>query len=172
MTIPFRPLLSAGFLLLASSVCVSCSALWQPAADTRLRMAEPIAFTMQVDGEDRKVPMQIAPGKQEELVAKILQLEEIKDDDEALSFSCIPGYSYSLKCSLRKGNGEPRVHSFTVRRKTWIGNSTVYEFNARDYFTPASWENVAQQLYDADYDGHIDERFGGNSGTPLPGEGD
>ncbi len=125
---------------------------------------------MEVDGEGRKVQMQIVPDKQDELVAKILQLETIERGSKVLSASFIPGYSYSLQCSIQEGNGEPKVCSFIVKRKTWIGNSTVYEFDARDYFTPESWNEVSQKLYDADYDGHIDERFGDCTGTPLPQE--
>ncbi len=134
--------------------------------DKTLRMAEPVVFTMEVDG--KKVQMQMVPEKQDELVAKILQLETIERDSAVLSASFIPGYSYELNCSIREGNGEPRVRSFIVKRKTWIGNSTVYEFDARDYFTPESWDEVSQKLYDADYDGDIDERFGNSVGMPLP----
>ncbi len=134
--------------------------------DKTLRMVEPVAFTMEGDG--KKVQMQMVPEKQDELVAKILQLETINRDSDVLSASCIPGYSYELNCSIREGNGEPRVCSFSVKRKTWIGNSTVYEFDARDYFTPESWDEVRQKLYDADYDGYMDARFGDRVGTPLP----
>ncbi len=165
----FRYFSSVVCLLFVCAVCISCSVVQQlMPPDTPLRMAEPVAFTMEVDG--KKVQMQIVPEKRDELVAKILQLETVKRDSEALSVSCIPGYSYELSCSIREGNEEPRACSFFVRRKTWIGNSTVYEFDARDYFTPESWNEVSQKLYDADYDGDIDERFGNNVGTPLPAQ--
>ncbi len=158
--------------LLAGGSLSSCCSLEQEVH--RLHVVEPVTFTMVSDEKDGlSVPMHIVPGKQDELVAKILQLRSIEREAQrelgpGATVSFTPGHAYSLCCVMREGISKQHPRSFIMRRKTWVGNTTVYEFDARDYFTAASWDEVQRKLYDAEAERDIEERFGDLKGEALP----
>lgn len=134
----------------------SCSWISSPDPYEQLKMPDAnVQFYMESQ-DKKKVVMEVVPQYREELMAKVvnqLQLEDraalYRKRERVSSFFFAPSYQYDLKV---KNNDTAYEREMFVRKRTWLGGYSIYEFDAQKYFTESSWKEVDKKLRTSDDD--------------------
>ncbi len=164
----------AATITITSLLLISCSQIKtveQDQASLDLSKAHSVEFYGKSwVNPDCIVRMETHKDREQELLHKLSQLYNLEHpkEESVLTISILPTYDYELYCKASFDNTEQEV-GFSIRNRTYLGNKTTYQFDARQYFTEDSWQKLRIH-FDNDYNREIDIKTVNNTGTPLPGK--
>lgn len=77
------------------------------------------------------------------LISKLKSLHTIETVDKCEN--CFPYFLSSYNYSLIIANKKTKIE-FMIRNRTWIGNTTIYHFNAENLISKETWNEVDKKL--------------------------
>lgn len=103
-------------------------------------------------GEGKTVKVKINKEDKAILIKKLKTLHTIEAANRRNGFMpfFLSSYNYYLVVENKKQTAE-----FMIRDRTWIGNTTVYHFNAKNLISKETWDVVDEHLRTS-YDNSVD----------------